>query len=206
MGHHIDSQGRFQSDKHPSLPPDRLRVNITNPLSWDGLLQLADSYQTKDPEFADDLRNRVRSLDPGLRLGEPLGSQIDRLASFIIAEVPGEPSESDGAIDTAIRIIRSQRGDLQRLADELNTLGIQPCVAGVVDGKIIIEGAVDGALRLIRQAKASPSESIDPTCCRVDCEQESAQTFHHEGYTNACADHVQEVLPWVGGTEARGPD
>jgi len=33
-------------------------------------------------------------------------SQIERLANFIMAEVPGEPSQSEGAIDTAIRIIR----------------------------------------------------------------------------------------------------
>ena len=29
----------------------------------------------------------------------------DRLANFIMAEVPGEPSESEGAVDCAIRII-----------------------------------------------------------------------------------------------------
>ncbi len=33
-------------------------------------------------------------------------AQIERLAAFIMAEVPGEPSESEGAVDTAIRIIR----------------------------------------------------------------------------------------------------
>ena len=37
---------------------------------------------------------------------ESLESQVKRLAGFIIAEVPGEPSQSEGAIDTAIRIIR----------------------------------------------------------------------------------------------------
>ena len=32
--------------------------------------------------------------------------QIDRLANFIMSEVPGEPSQSEGAVDCAIRIIR----------------------------------------------------------------------------------------------------
>ncbi len=32
---------------------------------------------------------------------------INRLANFIMAELPGEPSESEGAIDTAIRWMRS---------------------------------------------------------------------------------------------------
>ncbi len=31
--------------------------------------------------------------------------QIDKLAKFIMAEVPGEPSESEGAVDCAIRIM-----------------------------------------------------------------------------------------------------
>lgn len=38
---------------------------------------------------------------------ETLESQIDRLANFIMAEVPGEPSQSEGAVDTAIRWMRS---------------------------------------------------------------------------------------------------
>ena len=37
-----------------------------------------------------------------------LSSQIDRLASYIMAEIDGEPSESEGAVDTAIRIMRKQ--------------------------------------------------------------------------------------------------
>jgi hypothetical protein len=35
-----------------------------------------------------------------------LKAQIDRLAVFIMDEVPGEPSQSQGAVDTAIRIIK----------------------------------------------------------------------------------------------------
>lgn len=38
---------------------------------------------------------------------EKLRTQIERLASFIMAEVPGEPSESEDACDTAIRIMRT---------------------------------------------------------------------------------------------------
>ncbi|RWB40422.1 MAG: hypothetical protein EOQ44_25085 [Mesorhizobium sp.] len=38
---------------------------------------------------------------------ETLEAQIDRLANFIMAEVPGEPSQSEGAVDTAIRWMRS---------------------------------------------------------------------------------------------------
>lgn len=38
---------------------------------------------------------------------EPLPAQIERLASFIMEHVPGEPSQSEGAVDCAIRIIRN---------------------------------------------------------------------------------------------------
>lgn len=37
---------------------------------------------------------------------ESLKSQVDRLAKFITKYIPGEPSRSEGAIDTAIRLLR----------------------------------------------------------------------------------------------------
>lgn len=39
--------------------------------------------------------------------GESLDSQIQRLGDFILAEIPGEPGESEGAVDTAIRLLRN---------------------------------------------------------------------------------------------------
>lgn len=35
--------------------------------------------------------------------------QIEELANFIMAEIPGEPSVSEGAVDTAIRLLRQHR-------------------------------------------------------------------------------------------------
>ena len=32
--------------------------------------------------------------------------QIEKLANFVMAEVPGEPSRSEGAVDCAIRVIK----------------------------------------------------------------------------------------------------
>lgn len=37
--------------------------------------------------------------------GDPLDSQVDRLAAFILENFPGEPSQNEGAIDTAIRLL-----------------------------------------------------------------------------------------------------
>lgn len=45
---------------------------------------------------------RLRGIEDALR------EQIDRLAKFIMAEIPGEPSLSEGAVDTAIRLLRSR--------------------------------------------------------------------------------------------------
>lgn len=39
---------------------------------------------------------------------ESLNSQINRLANFIMENVPGEPSQNQGAVDTAIRIMEEQ--------------------------------------------------------------------------------------------------
>jgi hypothetical protein len=57
--------------------------------------------------------------------GESLESQVERLARFILDNVPGEPSEDQGAIDTAIRLLSRHYGDksgeaaaVQRAVDE----------------------------------------------------------------------------------------
>lgn len=55
---------------------------------------------------------------------ESAEAQILRLANFIMDEVPGEPSRSEGAIDTAIRLIRDRvpsrysPGQMQAIIDE----------------------------------------------------------------------------------------
>ena len=55
---------------------------------------------------------------------ESLESQVSRLARFIMDEIPGEPSQSDGAVDTAIRIMRTlcpAPGSRERIAGLLST-------------------------------------------------------------------------------------
>lgn len=41
-----------------------------------------------------------------------LAVQISDLADFIMAEVPGEPSQNEGAVHTAIRVIRRLQEEL----------------------------------------------------------------------------------------------
>lgn len=62
MGHHFDAEGRFQSDKYPDLPPDRVAINITDPRTHQGLALIAHALHDDDPEFAEDLLQRLNTL------------------------------------------------------------------------------------------------------------------------------------------------
>ncbi len=43
--------------------------------------------------------------------------EIERLSKFILENVPGEPSESEGAVDCAIRIMKKLLSERRRLSD-----------------------------------------------------------------------------------------
>lgn len=50
--------------------------------------------------------------------------ELDRLAKFIMAEVPGEPSRSEGAVDCAMRIIRDLRSGQDLRRDAMNIASV----------------------------------------------------------------------------------
>lgn len=62
MGHHIDSEGRFQSDKHPDLAPDKIIVSFKDYRAHAALAMLSLSYLETDPELATDIRTRLEAL------------------------------------------------------------------------------------------------------------------------------------------------
>ena len=66
MGHHLverlDGGSDFQSDKHPGLPLNRIRLNLENPRSWPAAHALADSYEDVEPELSSDLRIALASI------------------------------------------------------------------------------------------------------------------------------------------------
>lgn len=73
---------------------------------------LCEAYRRRGDELQR-LRGNEQSLlsaigDTARERGikEDLSEQIDKLAKFILAEIPGEPSSSEGAVDTAIRLLR----------------------------------------------------------------------------------------------------
>ena len=49
-------------------------------------------------------------------------AEFARLAEYIMHNVPGEPSESEGAVDTAIRIMQRQSAELAALQAEVGRL------------------------------------------------------------------------------------
>lgn len=60
MGRHINSNGQFQSDKYPDLPPDKIILSFKDSIARLALVVYAEN--TNDVELAEDLMTRVRSI------------------------------------------------------------------------------------------------------------------------------------------------
>ena len=60
MGHHIDKEGRFQSDLHPDLAPDKIILSFKDPAARVALSSFA--IVTEDKELADDVDRRLQEL------------------------------------------------------------------------------------------------------------------------------------------------
>jgi hypothetical protein len=76
------------------------------------------SYKEAVSQLHRDTAVQATTID---RLREELAQregQIDTLANFILHSVPGEPSQSQGAVDTAIRVITTLREDLARVTHD----------------------------------------------------------------------------------------
>lgn len=56
MGHHIDSKGRFQSDKYPDLASDKIISSFKDPSARRALLTYAEA--SKDKELVAEIRTR----------------------------------------------------------------------------------------------------------------------------------------------------
>lgn len=62
MGHHIDSEGRFQSDKYPDLAPDKIVLSFKDEAARHCLRAYAEI--TDDKELGEDLAARLNSIGP----------------------------------------------------------------------------------------------------------------------------------------------
>ena len=64
MSQHIDAQGRFQSDRHPDLAPDKIVVSFKDPRARRALWALALDYMEIGDGLGDDIQERLLSLGP----------------------------------------------------------------------------------------------------------------------------------------------
>ena len=74
------------------------------------------SYAWCSRELCGKAADRIEALQAQLA---NLDGQIDRLANYIMHKVDGEPSENQGAVDTAIRIMKTQTAQLAAAKAEL---------------------------------------------------------------------------------------
>ena len=64
MGHHINKQKQFQSDKYPDLPPDKIILSFNDPHARKALGMYVISVQCcgGDEELADDIEERLKTI------------------------------------------------------------------------------------------------------------------------------------------------
>lgn len=62
MPAHLDPDGRFQSDKYPTTPPDLVPLKVTDETAQDLLWEYASRRERVDAEFSEDLRHRLREV------------------------------------------------------------------------------------------------------------------------------------------------
>lgn len=58
MGHHINREGNFQSDKYPELPENKIILSFNDPLARKVLYTYAQ--ETEDRELGDDMLQVLR--------------------------------------------------------------------------------------------------------------------------------------------------
>ncbi len=62
MGSHLNADGKFQSDKYPTTPPDCVPLKVTDPTAQDLLWGYASRREPVDAEFSADLRSRLLAV------------------------------------------------------------------------------------------------------------------------------------------------
>lgn len=85
MGAHIDSEGRFQSDKYPTCPPGKVPLSVNDTSAQDLLWEYAQRRRYVDAEFSADLEAALR--DSGFK---PQPNVVSTDAEFSIDSIHKE--------------------------------------------------------------------------------------------------------------------
>lgn len=167
MGSHINERGEFQSDKHPDLPPDRIRLNFNSPGSQVALWVLAQCYAglfpetgcAVDHELAEDIG--VRLFDLGFRPRGPAslfpGTHRQEVRRLLRLDPPASSSRVSSwfALDARLAHLRSLQAGwdghdsppvsraaidaAREVARGLLDLGGWPSILPVPTGGVLIE-------------------------------------------------------------------
>jgi len=65
MGHHINKEGEFQSDKYPDLKPDKIVLSFKDRAARIALYKYAIIIVDKDRELAGDIMERLGTIKRG---------------------------------------------------------------------------------------------------------------------------------------------
>jgi len=61
MGHHINEQGNFQSDKYPDLPENKIILSFNDPAARKALQVFAEA--SDDEELSEDILEVLKKYD-----------------------------------------------------------------------------------------------------------------------------------------------
>lgn len=100
MGQHIDSEGRFQSDKYPELGPDKIVVSFRHPEARTALYVLAVGYESTDAELSADILARLASIGGDAQSASYEAPRAELIRSIsVAAEIIGRQYEEHRAAD-----------------------------------------------------------------------------------------------------------
>lgn len=84
---------------------ERVNAKFGGGVDWEDDFDLSAKLQEQKKWLVETMRLALEAAKIEV-VDESLQTQVDRLANFIMAEIDGEPSRNEGAVDTAIRLLR----------------------------------------------------------------------------------------------------
>lgn len=90
-------------------------VTVWEPFDQFTCEDLVNQIDTLADSIEDLVKNHPRDLKRNI-----YKNQINKLADFIMNEVEGEPSQDEGVVDCAIRIIKEAKNDKRREAENIH--------------------------------------------------------------------------------------
>lgn len=91
MGSHINSDGKFQSDKYPTCPAGKVPLSVEDETAQDLLFEYAQRRRDVDAEFSDDLETALATAG----YDAETHTSVDDLLEHIIRALHPQNSHTD---------------------------------------------------------------------------------------------------------------